>query len=497
MNRTFKRSLATMAVSAALVAPAAHATNGYFKIGYGSHNRGVAGAGVAFGQDAMAGVVNPATILDVGNRADAGIELFNPNRDASLDATLMGGGSASEDSAATLFAIPHGGMVMQFSPTMAIGITMAANGGMSTRYNDNVYFNAFGPAIGATTALGGPSGFAGGLEGAAPALNVDGAANDPNPGNGFGGIDEALIGIGGNGDVASTLGVNLSQIIIAPTVSYKLNENHAIGASLQVAAQRFRAYGIGLFEGFSSAPGYVTNNGDDESYGLGVKLGWRGKLTDSLTVGVSAASKIYMQEFDSYKGLFAEQGDFDIPATYAVGLAYQASDKLAVLFDVQRILYGDVAAISNPGPTAAEFVNALVSSLSYGGMGAVSNPLGTDSGWGFGWDDITVYKLGFNYDYNEQWTLRAGINHGDNPIDDKENLFNILAPGVVETHLTLGFSYRPTDNNEVTVAYMHAFNVDQTYTYTTPNPLGGPDLSYTAGIGMDQNALEVSYAWKF
>lgn len=492
MNRTFTRSLATMAVTAALAAPAAHATNGYFKIGYGSHNRGVAGAGVAYGQDSMAGVVNPATIIDVGNRADAGLELFNPNRDASLDATLMGGAASGGDSGATVFAIPHGGMVMQFSPTMAIGVTMAANGGMNTRYNDNHYFNAFAPALGAAFV---PA-FVAGYTGAAQPANAAAV------GAVAAGFSPAV-----DGSLNSTLGVNLSQVIISPTISFKLSENHAVGASLQVAAQRFRAYGIGLFKGFSSNPSKVTNNGDDESYGAGVKIGWRGKITDTLTVGASAASKIYMQEFDSYAGLFAEQGDFDIPANYTVGIAFQPNDKLTIAFDVQRILYGDVNAIANPGPTAPEFLEAfaavLTSQTSDGGAlfnggnaFSVSNPLGTDNGWGFGWDDITVYKLGFNYDYNERWTLRAGVNYGENPIDEKENLFNILAPGVVKTHLTLGFSYRPTDNNEITVAYMHAFNVDQSYRYSTPFPgFGTP--TYDTEIGMDQNALEFSYAWKF
>ncbi|MFA7594473.1 MAG: hypothetical protein WCY26_12110, partial [Thiohalobacteraceae bacterium] len=93
--------------------------------------------------------------------------------------------------------------------------------------------------------------------------------------------------------------------------------------------------------------------------------------------------------------------------------------------------------------------------------------------------------------YNNQWTFRGGINYGENPIDSNQNLFNILAPGIVEKHVTLGFTYAPTAYNEVSVTYMHAFREDQSYTYAM-----GP-ASYTADIGMDQNAIEVSYAMKF
>ncbi len=43
--------------------------------------------------------------------------------------------------------------------------------------------------------------------------------------------------------------MNLSQLIIAPTVATKINPDHSIGASLLVGYQRFRSYGLGLFQG--------------------------------------------------------------------------------------------------------------------------------------------------------------------------------------------------------------------------------------------------------
>ncbi len=58
---------------------------------------------------------------------------------------------------------------------------------------------------------------------------------------------------------------------------------------------------------------------------------------------------------------------------------------------------------------------------------------------------------------------RCGI--GDNPIDEDQNLFNIIAPGVVKNHVTLGFTYSPDQYSEISVNYMHAFHEDQSYTY--------------------------------
>jgi long-chain fatty acid transport protein len=468
---TFARTLAAMAVSAALVAPAAHATNGYFKIGYGTKNRGMAGAGIAFSQDSLAPATNPSGIALVGNRMEGGVELFNPNRYGRLDATMMGGADTGKvDSGATLFAIPHAGFSFDMRD-FAVGLSMTANGGMNTRYNSNLFTDGFAPAI---------PGFAGMLAGMNPGLAAD--------------INNNAMALGMNPNNNPSLGVNLSQLIIAPTVAKKLNDDHSVGASLLIGYQRFRAYGLGLFQGLSSSPGNATNQGDDDAWGAGVRLGWTGQITDNITLGAQYSSKIFMQEFDKYAGLFAEQGDFDVPANFGVGVAIKVTPKTTVAFDVQRIQYSDVASIANDGPTADEFFGALSSALM---MGSYTGPgqLGTDAGWGFGWDDITVYKLGINHQYNDRWTFRGGLNYGENPIDNDQNLFNILAPGVVEKHITLGFTYMPNPMNEVSVTYMRALTTKQSYTYQGTG--GFAPFSYDAEIGMDQNALEVSYAFKF
>lgn len=482
MKGNIKHTLVAVAVAAAIAAPAAYATNGYFKIGYGTKNRGMAGAGIAYSQDALAPATNPSGIAFTGNRVDFGVELFNPRRDGRLDASQgplgMAGGqdTGKVDSGATLFAIPNAGFAFGMG-NMTIGMSISANGGMNTRYNSNLYTDAMAPAIGCNGSAfcgGGVSGFAGAL-----------GASDP-----------VLQQLYGNPNTSPALGVNLSQVIIAPTVAFQLNQDHAVGASLLVGYQRFRSYGLGLFQGLSSDPAHVTNKGDDDAWGAGVRLGYTGNITSNITVGAQYSSKIYMQEFDRYAGLFAEQGDFDIPSNYGVGIAIKMTPATTVAFDVQRILYSDVAAIANKGPTADEFFGGLAYVLTGGGAGGISNPLGANNGWGFGWEDTTIYKLGINHELNSQWTVRGGLNYGSETIKPSQNLFNILAPGIVQKHVTLGFTYSPTQYNEISMTYMHAFTEDQSNTDTATAP-GFAGNAYTSEISMDQNALEISYGMKF
>ncbi|HHJ13199.1 MAG TPA: long-chain fatty acid transporter [Gammaproteobacteria bacterium] len=506
MTLILKRTLTSAAVTAALLAaPLAQATNGYFKIGYGSKNRGMAGAGMAYGQDSLAPAINPAALAGMGNRVDAGVELFNPQRESGVDATGMqvpdldgggpgialGGSDSSPDSGATVFAIPNFGISMDLGGGLTAGVAVVANGGMNTRYNENIYTTAFSSVIGQSSNNSfpppnppGASGFAGFLE-----------VNDPNVTAND--LDAAMAQLLGNPvPINSSLGVNLSQLLITPTIAYQFNPHHSIGFSPIIAYQRFRAYGLGLFAGFSSDASKLTNRGDDDSWGYGARIGYQMSY-GMFSFGASYTSKILMQEFDKYAGLFAEQGDFDIPSSYGAGIAFHPTGKLTIAADVTRINYSDVAAINNEGPTADQFFSGFAFALSGGTATgtSVSNPLGTNDGWGFGWDDVTVYKVGINYDYNSQWSFRAGYNYAESPYDKDQALFNILAPGLVEKHVTVGFSYRPSTSSELTVTYMHAFRNSVEYTYAGSGGFTG--FSFDASNAMSQNALEASYAWKF
>ncbi|UCE76617.1 MAG: outer membrane protein transport protein, partial [Gammaproteobacteria bacterium] len=144
MKRILKRAVTSAAVAAVLASPLAQATNGYFKIGYGSKNRGMAGAGMAFAQDSLAPAVNPATLASVEDRVDAGLEVFKPKRRGKVDATGMAvpdlgagaaqGANSSENSRSNVYLIPNFGISKAWSSNFTLGISAVANGGMNTRY---------------------------------------------------------------------------------------------------------------------------------------------------------------------------------------------------------------------------------------------------------------------------------------------------------------------------------------------------------------------------
>jgi long-chain fatty acid transport protein len=174
---------------------------------------------------------------------------------------------------------------------------------------------------------------------------------------------------------------------------------------------------------------------------------------------------------------------FDIPENYNVGIAFKANPKTTVAFDVQQINYGEITSIAN----------GVLNSL----QDPAGCPLGSACGSGFAWQDQTVYKLGVEYAYSREWTWRAGFNYAKSPIGNTANdiSFNIIAPGVVEKHLTLGLTYRTSDGGEWTFAYMHAFSNTVTGPSAITTFAGGANFG-TESLKMYQNSFGIAYGWK-
>jgi long-chain fatty acid transport protein len=381
----------------------------------------------------------------VGDRIDFGVDLFSPQRSASRSGSAAGiDGSADSDS--TLFAIPEFGFNKLINPKLALGVTVYGNGGMNTDYP--------GDQIPSASAC---------------------AGFNPNPG--------PYNLLCGNG----RLGVDLSQLVIAPTVAYKLSDKHGIGIAPLFGYQRFKAEGLQAFDnpGVSTSSGNVTNQGYDTASGWGARIGWLGRITDQLTLGAAYSTKIAMSKFDKYKGLFAEGGGFDMPENYNVGLAFKASPSVTIAADYQRINYSKVKSVGNPS-------SLLLNCPAFGGADA-SACLGGSNGAGFGWQDVNIWKLGIEYRHSDQLTLRGGYNHSDNPIQAKDVTINILAPGVVQDHLTLGLTYTFQGGGELTAAYMHAFQNSVTGS-SLFNQVGVP--AGNEKIQMYENSLGIAYGWK-
>lgn len=404
---------------AVLAATNANATDGYFAHGYGVKSQGMGGVGIALPQDALAAAANPAGMGLIGDRIDFGVTWFRPQRAAEITGTPFGFSDGKYDANDTEnFIIPEFGYNRVINQDLTLGVSVYGNGGMNTDYKRAI------PLFGNT----------------APRMD-------------------------------------LIQLFVAPTATWKINESNTVGVAVNLAYQRFEMKGLQNFASPASAhPDNVTNKGYDSSYGAGVHIGWIGQVNDVITLGATYQSKTYMSKFDKYKGLFAESGDFDIPETYGLGLAVKATPALTLAADIQRINYSDVDSVGNS-----------INNLFVNGQ-----QLGSKNGPGFAWKDVTALKVGASYAWNEKLTVRAGYNHSSQPIRNSETLFNILAPGVVQDHVTLGATYILANQSELSFSYMHAFEEKVNGSGSIPAMFGGGE----ANLKMYEDSLGIAYGWK-
>jgi long-chain fatty acid transport protein len=402
-----------------LIVNQASATDGYFSTGYGVRQQGKGGAGVALPGDSLAPATNPASLYGAFNRLDIGVTLFRPIRYGAISGNVLPEGYPDVNGTynanrVTNFVIPELGWSHQLNAKTVVGIALFGNGGMNTSYKTPI------PLLGSTRG-----------------------------------------------------GVDLDQLFASPTLAYKLDKHNTIGITANILFQRFSAEGLQNFANpnYSIAPNNVTNTGYSNSFGAGVRVGWIGEFNRVVSLGATYQSRTWASSFDRYKGLFAEGGNFDVPANFAGGVAIHLGPKATVELDEERILYSSVKSIANSGSNQAL--------------------LGSSNGPGFGWHSINALKAGLEFKPGRELTLRAGYNHAGVPFSNTQTFFNLLAPAVTQDHLHVGATRAFKSGKEISFAYVHAFNNTVNGVSSIAPANGGGN----ANLSMYQNSFQVGFAW--
>ena len=454
---------------------AALATNGYFTHGVGAQSKGMAGTGVGSNADmgAIMGASNPALTVFSGEAWEAGLSIFSPRRSYSVTSSVNNGGNntfsmtaGSYDSSSEWFPIPYVAKSWKLANDNVVSFLFYGRGGMNTDWDDL--------SATATSGICDPTG--------------QGVATGPGT------------------FCAGKAGVDLSQAFLTVNYAGKMSDKFAWGVGPVFAIQMFEANGVMSYLPFTQSyadsvdpntgfgdPSVVTSlsdNGHDSSIGWGLSAGiWAG-LSDSVSVGLAYQSKISMGEFDDYADLFAQNGGFDIPSSIKAGISFLASDMLRVNFDIEHIAYTDADSVSNPLANIFSGCFTANPPLAPESSGCLGGP----NGGGFGWEDMTAYKLGFEWQRDENNTWRFGFSYGEQPIQSPDVVFNILAPGVMEQHITLGWTHQTASGGALSLSFMYAPEVKVTgpnaFDQTPAAPTNPPQ---TIELRMNQLEFEVAY----
>jgi long-chain fatty acid transport protein len=437
------------------LSPESLATNGYFTHGLGVKNKGMAGAGTALPNEAIAASINPASTAFVDNHFEFGLGLFSPRRSYTASSSLANGqggaftiapGTVNSDS--EYFLIPYIAYTWERTDTTAFGISFYGRGGMNTDYKTG-------------SAIFDPDGL-----GAAAVMTLPGSY--------------------GAGDA----GVDLTQAFLDLSYAWQSGD-WSWGAALVLSGQAFEGKGFASFapytetfaaSGGTKMPSNLSNNDRDYSFGAGLKGGVIWEASDKINLAMSYQSKIYMSELDDYSDLFAEQGDFDIPASIRAGISFKLPNNSAFHYDIEHTMFSSVNSVGNP-------IQHIFSCPTVGGT-SLTSCLGGSNGAGFGWNDMSTHKLGYEWQLRSapNWTFRAGFSHGAQPIDSDQVLFNMMAPGVIQNHITAGLTHRLSSGREYSLSLMYAPE-------KSVQGLNSFDPTQTIELKMHQFEIEFGYSW--
>ncbi len=498
MNVTIKRAATLMsALALTLLTGTASATNGYFTHGVGTESKGMAGSGI--GSDGVSGPImgasNPALAVFAGDGWEIGLGIFSPRRDYKTSQSLANGevingvatftigeggfpqgtfnSQSSFESSSEWFPIPYIAKNFRLGNEMVINTAFYGRGGMNTDWDDS--------------------------DMTARSLACDPQGQAPFTGPGT--------------YCAGDTGVDLMQAFLAVNLAGKVGDGFSWGIGPVFAVQMFEATGVASFTPFTKTfntafPAYfaeclqgggdqqscmgqaqfqaaqdvtsLSNNSSDTSTGFGFAGGIWWAMGDSVSAGLAYQSEMSMSELDDYSDLFAEAGGFDIPASTKFGISFKGTNAVRVNIDVEHTQFSEIGSVGNP------MANLLACPTAGLGGTDVESCLGGKNGAGFGWDDMTTYKLGVEWTHNDARTWRFGYSYGEQPISGDDVMFNILAPGVMEQHFTIGMSQRTSGGGAWNFSLMYAPS-------NTVKGLSLFDPTQQIEIKMNQFEFEFSY----
>lgn len=186
--------------------------------------------------------------------------------------------------------------------------------------------------------------------------------------------------------------------VISGVFSFKLNDSHSIGISVDYLHFSHLRNGQQNSDNplRSVSPGHVTNNGTDYSSGFGCTIGWRWKVTDRLDFGAAWSKKSYCGQFRKYRGFEPHHARNYTPYLFGAGFTYRMTSRIAGRLEVLWSNLGNLPDSNN---------NVLPDgSLNRNKRGSKRSP-------GPGLQDATYINAGMGYKVNEMLYVGMGYSH--------------------------------------------------------------------------------------
>lgn len=186
--------------------------------------------------------------------------------------------------------------------------------------------------------------------------------------------------------------------VVSAIFSFKINASHSVGFSGDYFYFSHRRNGFQHADNRlrSVSPGHVTNKGIDHSEGIGFSIGWRWNITKSLDFGTAWTRKSYCGQYRKYRGYEPHHAQNYTPQTLGAGFSYKFNQKVAGRLEVLWSNLGNLPNSNN---------NVLPDgSLNLHKRGSTKSP-------GSGLQDATYINVGLGCKLNSILSVGGGYSH--------------------------------------------------------------------------------------
>ncbi len=248
--------------------------------------------------------------------------------------------------------------------------------------------------------------------------------------------------------------ISLKTFMFQPTMAYKIHDKISIGAGF--------VYGMGSFSTEKAVPlasntteegkAHLEGSGDGVGYNIGVysqflTLGDDAKNTkfaigldyrSSIAVDLGNGEATFTNIPVSLRDKFPEETGFvskiTLPSVFTVGMSikHTVAEKWSLAFAYDLNMTG----WSSYDTLAFDFKNN-------------DTP---DSKQIQDWDNVLTHRLGFDFIYQEKYSIRVGLYQDNTPM--KDNLVSPHLPGVTQVAYTAGLGYKVNEKISIDFAYI-------------------------------------------
>ena len=266
-------------------------------------------------------------------------------------------------------------------------------------------------------------------------------------------------------------GLGFERQLLAPGIMHQLNDHQILGVSAVFAYQSFGVASLGMRSYDGQLPNYLQpptySPYEETGFGTGVRLAVRSEVVPGMAIDAGFQSRIDMEEFANYRGVYSQPADLDIPARASVGLAFQAGEQSWLNLSVERVMYSDVSA----------FPSRLLPDRFLSLLGDSTSP-------SFSWDDLTVYSVGWSWSNGDDTQWHLDFSSRSQPTPSSRSLSQALAGDLADNAMIIGYSKKLSHSSQ--------FNLNAAYA-PAEYAFGGNVLGVTTD-DLDQN-FEIEAFW--